>query len=878
MNIKSTLYLLLFFFAVNPLFGQITGTDYTLVTGVSNVFDGTEATSVTSSGNFGTVPTIYTRDVSADDFFLDATSYTSASGNVADFGVIWRYSGGNYYALTVINNGADYTYRIKKNSTVSNSATGDLGSYTGTGVIRLEVVGSSMKLFVGGIERISVTDSDYSTGSIGFGQSKTSAAASWTLTAPVFSFPPTIANTTALISDCSGVDIDFSSEVTDEGSSVVTATGFLYSQTEVDVDNATIDIPGSATQQAVGSGTGSFSYSATSLASGTWYYKSYARNSDGDTYSETQSIGACASPTVTTSSVLLSLFCEGAEAELNLTSNGGLAISSKGILFGTSSADVTGSTPSALSGSTLRSNSPGSSSITGTYSASLSGLISNITYYFKAFAINSNGTSYGTVQSFTTPGLCSSYGSYLGNGETDRDLIGLGYDADFLIIRPANTSNAVIASSTMPAGKVKLGEGSTALQTGYLELITDGFTVSDNAAVNADGVIYHFLAFEQGSELTVGSYTGNGGVNNVTGVGFQPSVVFLMGDHGTFGEPGGTGDFFAMDMATRTGQGVRSSGDERRIVSSYTADGYVVGDQANLTGQTYHYAAFGETVNQKEDTYTGDGVDGREVVVDTDFSPDIVFISRSSTTPWFFKTPSMAGDNSYGFGTSGASTTSILGLTTDGFTLGVNGDVNNNTSSHSYFAMKGIQSVVLPVDLVSFKARLSEYVSYISWETASEVNSSHFFVQKSADGINFENIGRVEAAGNSGLLLTYAFDDLNPFPGNNYYRLHQVDIDGTNEYSDVILVKNGEKESILTTFPNPSNNQLNVNLISYLDENIVLQVYDSKGSLILTSKHEVTEGINTISLNTSGLSAGVYSLRSVYPSQVSNTVRFVVGK
>ena len=85
----------------------------------------------------------------------------------------------------------------------------------------------------------------------------------------------------------------------------------------------------------------------------------------------------------------------------------------------------------------------------------------------------------------------------------------------------------------------------------------------------------------------------------------------------------------------------------------------------------------------------------------------------------------------------------------------------------------------LPVELLSFTARplQNEFVK-CEWQTASEINSDYFLVQRSIDAINFEIVGSVSAAGYSNSILEYEFDDHEPYDGVSYYRLQQFDRDG----------------------------------------------------------------------------------------------------
>ncbi len=711
-----------------------------------------------------------------------------------------------------------------------------------------------------------------------FGSSENATVGNRPVLTVVYTSSPTIANQTATINSCTGQNITFQAEITSDGGSAVTSRGFIYSQTQANVNSATIDAPGSTTLQTTGSGTGIFSYAATSLATGIWYYKSFARSALGDTYGATASSG-CTTPTVTTTANPLSTFCQGAQLSVNITITGGQNIIYKGILIGTNATDVDNAVIGTLL-STTRRNSGNSDVGTGTFSVDAPSLSVNTTYYFKAFAQNASGYSYETRQSFTTPGLCASFGSYVGDGVTGRDLVGLGYNPDFLIIKSAGSTDAVIASSTMPSGKAKLGSGSTALQTGYVTLITNGFEVSNNSAVNANGTTYHFLAFEAGSELAVGSYTGNGGANSITGLAFDPEVVFLMGDDGTFTGSPTAGDKFAMHMSTIPGNGVTAEGSPRNIVSSFNAGGYTIGSEANNNGSTYHYAAFGITNNQKQNVYAaGNNVNNHETVVEADFSPNIVFAtSNLGNRPWYFRSQSMNTNESFVFGPSSSSTTAIRNFTDDGFTKGVNSDINasGTGNDHSYFAMRGLRETVLPVELIKFKGVYHNSAVELTWQTAMEINASHFLIQRSSDGKNFETIGRIEAAGNSTRVISYAFIDYNPLQGNNYYRLHQFDIDGKSEkFKPIVVNTNLKNNGFINLFPNPVDDKANIGIQSDRNENFTIEVLDSRGRTVLIETFKTAEGYNTIQLNVQNLANGLYHVRAVSESNIFLNTKFI---
>lgn len=108
----------------------------------------------------------------------------------------------------------------------------------------------------------------------------------------------------------------------------------------------------------------------------------------------------------------------------------------------------------------------------------------------------------------------------------------------------------------------------------------------------------------------------------------------------------------------------------------------------------------------------------------------------------------------------------------------------------------------LPVELVHFSARLQEDAIDLIWKTATEYQNDYFQVQKSENGEDFWEIGRVQGNGTTHIPQDYYFIDNEPITSHVYYRLKQVDYDGGYEYSPLVFVKQGLL-SQLQTFPNP---------------------------------------------------------------------------
>lgn len=167
----------------------------------------------------------------------------------------------------------------------------------------------------------------------------------------------------------------------------------------------------------------------------------------------------------------------------------------------------------------------------------------------------------------------------------------------------------------------------------------------------------------------------------------------------------------------------------------------------------------------------------------------------------------------------------------------------------------GYNSVALPTELVGFDAaKVNEKIARLSWSTASEINASHFDIERSTDGYTWSSIGAVTATGESNSLVNYQFldntltDDLQG-GGLVYYRLNMVDFDGSHEYSPVRSLVFDVFAAGLTVFPNPTADRVSV-LTSEVVTSLTLR--DNLG------KHLVTTTDETLSL--ANYPAGVYFL------------------
>lgn len=138
----------------------------------------------------------------------------------------------------------------------------------------------------------------------------------------------------------------------------------------------------------------------------------------------------------------------------------------------------------------------------------------------------------------------------------------------------------------------------------------------------------------------------------------------------------------------------------------------------------------------------------------------------------------------------------------------------------------------LPVTITYFDATVNNKKVVSRWQTATEQNSSHFELWRSRNRTQFDSIARIEAAGNSSVLLQYSFTDIVPYPHDSYYRLKIVDRDGRYQWSSIARVTIDDGTNIFL-YPDPASDNIFISSSKdFLNGKPKAKVYDAKGQLI----------------------------------------------
>jgi hypothetical protein len=299
--------------------------------------------------------------------------------------------------------------------------------------------------------------------------------------------------------------------------------------------------------------------------------------------------------------------------------------------------------------------------------------------------ISNSGNSFQAAAIF--PGAIKmASGTYTGDASDNR-AITVGFQPDFVIVKDTNNSEGVARTSTMAGDLAKPMGLLTALQADNIQSLTaTGFTIGTNNRVNRNGRTYHWVAFKANSQaMQVGSYTGNGTTQSITGVGFQPELVILMGNNAqrAAARYSGAARTYGFDASTGVTTGVTAFG----------GDGFTVGAaaEANSNGVAYHYVAFNSFANSIDvGSYAGNNTDNRDITT-PGFQPEFVMVRADDTATgrsanW--RPSSLAGDSTMLLTATASGTNRIQSLGSTGFQLGTSTDVNANTVSYRYIAVR----------------------------------------------------------------------------------------------------------------------------------------------------------------------------------------------
>jgi hypothetical protein len=181
----------------------------------------------------------------------------------------------------------------------------------------------------------------------------------------------------------------------------------------------------------------------------------------------------------------------------------------------------------------------------------------------------------------------------------------------------------------------------------------------------------------------------------------------------------------------------------------------------------------------------------------------------------------------------------------------------------------------LPIALTDLSVTAQNNDVKVSWTTSSEINCDNFVVERSVDTETYEYVGTLKGAGNSSKVNSYTMFDKQPYKGLSYYRLVQADFDGKLSYYGPLSVNFDSKSVTANVFPNPANESVTISYQSSEGSSGTIQVFSAEGKLVYQSNLPASEKVESIRIETSEYTPGLYQARMILGND-SRSLKFIV--
>jgi len=437
---------------------------------------------------------------------------------------------------------------------------------------------------------------------------------------------------------------------------------------------------------------------------------------------------------------------------------------------------------------------------TGTFNGSLTGLSAGTKYYVRAYASNSVGDGYSAEVNFITD---TDDPSVLAASNIKSD----EFDADW--------SSTTGAQGYYLDVSTDVGFGAGTFVTGYdnLDVGNVGHKVVSSLSANTD-YYYRIRAYHDGGVNGADFTSGNSGTTSVTTLVTAPSTQ-------------------VSNMKWETI-------DDGKTMSFNWSDGNGAGNMLIMKASSAVSDPNGGT------TYTGNATFGSGSNINGTGTYVVYNATHSKGTSSVDVTNLSSGTTYY-----------FKGVEYDGS----GGSTNYNTNSSTGYNSGNSGSTALPIKLISFDASKENSSVILNWETASELNNDQFIIERSIDAVNFESIGKVQGSGTTNTPISYSFSDANNPASIVYYRLKQVDYDGTTTtHSMVSIDMSNNNEGTLLKKALVLNTKLSLELNLEATSATKISLLDINGKLIQGAM-STTPGAQTITFDMIGLSHGIYLIR-----------------
>jgi hypothetical protein len=395
------------------------------------------------------------------------------------------------------------------------------------------------------------------------------------------------------------------------------------------------------------------------------------------------------------------------------------------------------------------------------------------------------------------------------------------------------TGEVVFSGTTTTSGSFINGTAATGFYTLVINKTSNGVQLGRNISVSNQ------LIFTNGDSLFLNGYNIDLGTTGS-----------LSGETNTKRVTGRTGGYIQSTMVLNAPAGVNPGNLGLKFTSTANLGSTVIrrGHQQQVGASIYRYYDITPTVNS-----------GLNATMDFNyFDAELAGLAEPNLGMF-------ASDN-------GGTHWSNLGE--DGLDQGSNLLTVNGINTLDRLTLANI-SAPLAVKLIRFYAEPYQNDIRLRWLTSTETNNQLFIIERSSDGIVFMEIGEVSGSGNSNQVREYQFTDQQPLPAVSWYRLRQVDVDGKNTYSAVVMINRQDPSAEnARVYPNPvTGTTAYLSLTGTTSGVQQIQLYNQAGVLLRKFNVSRIAGTSVIVLETGNLTAGIYTLRQ--PGNAGFRLQFV---
>jgi hypothetical protein len=207
--------------------------------------------------------------------------------------------------------------------------------------------------------------------------------------------------------------------------------------------------------------------------------------------------------------------------------------------------------------------------------------------------------------------------------------------------------------------------------------------------------------------------------------------------------------------------------------------------------------------------------------------------------------------------------TTGTGACSGNYTTGIPGGLYQGFSHFQAGGASATNGNALPVKLIALSADpIDNSYIRVNWATASEQDNKGFEIMRSTDGINFTNLGWVNGNGTTEEQHNYLFNDNTVVPNTMYYyRLNQVDVDGTGILTYIVSgeISNGPSITVSEFGPNPTSGSTRLVVSTTEPQNVNVKFYDIQGRIVLSNNTQIDMGTNTIDFDLHSFADATYT-------------------